>query len=61
MQQTLQIANRVDLGEIGVVQVDLITVFQSAHQLDAVHGIQIEVAFELGARDRARPNLIRGR
>ena len=57
VKQPLQIADSVDLGEVGVVQVDLIAVFQSAHQLDAIHGTQIEVAFQLGVRsERAEPN-----
>ena len=50
VQQAFQLTDGVDLREVRFAQVHLITVFQRAHQFDAVHRAQVEIAFELGVR-----------
>src|ERR1017187_6332159 len=70
-QQAFEILNRSDAGEVRLVEIDLVAVFQRAHQLDAVHGAQVQVSVEPGiggeragaasgdARDQVRQSALR--
>ena len=47
-QQAFEIADRADAGEVRLVEIDLVAVFERAHQLDAVHGAQVQVSLKPG-------------